>query len=64
MKNEFILVTIKTLDPTNKIVKEETLELPLKTYNGEGEPMCQNFYVIELGDVKIKVNKLGNVTVM
>ena len=59
-----MLITIKTLDPINNIVKEETLELPLVIYTDEGEPMCKNFYIIELGDVKIKVNKLGNTTII
>ena len=59
-----MLITIKTIDPTNNIIKEEKLELPLNIYDGEGEPMSQNFYIIELGDIKIKVNKLGNANVL
>lgn len=59
-----MLITIKTLDPTNNIIKEEKLELPLNIYDGEGEPMSQNFFIIELGDIKIKVNKLGKTNVL
>lgn len=55
-------IKIKTLDPTNNIVKEEILHL--KTYSGNGVPMSQNFYIIEVGDIKIKINMLGVATII
>lgn len=52
---------IKTLDPTDNIIEEKNVDLPINIYNGNGEPMCKNYYVIELGNVKLRISKIGKV---
>jgi hypothetical protein len=55
---------VKMLDPTNNIVEEKIIDLPILLFKGEGEPISKNYYIIELGDVKLHISKTGVISVI
>ena len=62
--NRLMEMNVKMLDPTNNIVEEKTIDLPISIFKGEGESMSKNYYIIELGDVKLHISKTGIVSVI
>jgi hypothetical protein len=57
-------MNMKMLDPTNNIVEEKIIDLPISIFKGEGEPMSKNYYIIELGNIKLHISKTGIISVI
>ena len=48
-------------DPTGVRICTSQIETPITVYSGEGEPMSQNYYVLHIGEKKVKICKDGSV---
>ena len=50
-------IKILKYDPTEIIVKSKIIEIPFLSLSEDNELMCKNFYIIEIGNKKIRIEK-------
>ena len=47
-------------DPTGVRICTTQIDVPMNLYKGEGEPMSQNYYILHIGENKVKIRKDGS----
>lgn len=57
-------INLELYDPTGVRICTSQVEVPISLYNGEGEPMSQNYYILQIGDKQIKIHKDGSLKII
>jgi hypothetical protein len=57
-------IDFELYDPTGVRVCTSQIEIPMNLYTGEGEPRSQNYYILNIGKGRVKINKDGSLKVL
>jgi len=53
-------LNLELYDPLGVKMCTTQIEAPLNIYEGEGAPRSQNYYILHIGNNKVRINKDGS----